>query len=63
MNRVSLLQLLVTGPRAHLTSNPVCMGEFGFPGVKRLERYTNNVYEFSEKLQKAGLTSLQEGRG
>lgn len=57
------LQLVVTGRRAHPTSNPLCMGEFGFPGVKRLERQANNVHEFSEKLQKAGLTSQQEGQG
>lgn len=55
--------MLVTGPRAHPTSNPVCMGEFDFPGVKRLERDANNVHEFSEKLQKAGLTSQQEAQG
>jgi hypothetical protein len=39
------------------------MGEFDFPGVKRLERDANNVHEFSEKLQKAGLTSQQEAQG
>jgi hypothetical protein len=40
----------------------VCTGEFGFPGVKRFERHANNLPEFSEKLQKAGVTTQQEGQ-
>ena len=62
-NTVSVFQLLVAGHKDHPNWNPVCMEKFGFPGVKRLERLANSLTEFSEKFQKAGITTQQEGQG
>jgi hypothetical protein len=36
------------------------MVEFGFPGVKSLERQANNLPEFSETFQKTGVTTQQD---
>lgn len=62
-NAVCLFQLLDVGHADHPNQNPVCMEKFGFPGVKWLERLANNLPEFSEKFQKAGITTQQEGQG